>query len=549
MRTLILILLATFLLASTSCKRVVIKVDSIPGNTPPGQPIYITGNFNNWDPGEELYVLQMSKDSNYYYTLPPGFGTVFFKFTRGDWNTVEKDICGEEIENRLLETAFNDTIICKIESWTGLDPIDCPKLTLKIDNIPENTPIDDLIALASNANSWDPDNASIFEKTISGDLLLTIDRPPGVNTIDYKITRGNLSTSESDEYGNEIPIRTLKFGSKDTIYLDVKGWTDIPETKSNRVVIIIKKLPNNTFLDDGLFLACNINSWSAGDKNYQFQQNKNGQWFYPVPRKETTLDYKITRGEWGSVEVDRSGNDIENRSLNLQNEDTVYVEIKGWKDIESSTDNEIIIILDSIPKSTPSDAKFYLTGNFNGWNPGRLRHKFRLNDKGQYYVSLPREFGDLACKVTRGSWETSEVGTYGEEIPNFYYNYNDFDTLVVNVANWKDKPKFKLDNITLVINKLPTNTPSKDHLYLAPDFNGWNPGDKKLIFSGLPDGRPYITFPAKGPAVEYKITRGNWSTVETNQYGDDIEDHVIFYGFADTVYIDVIAWRDFDGNY
>ena len=541
--------MATFLLAFTSCKRVVIKVDSIPSNTPTGQPIYITGNFNNWDPGEELYILQLAEDSNYYYTLPPGFGTVFFKFTRGDWNTVEKDICGEEIENRLLETALYDTVVCKIESWTGLDPIDCPKLILKIDNIPENTPIDDLIALASNVNSWDPDNASVFEKTTSGGLLLTIDRPPGVNTIDYKITRGDLSTSEADEYGNEIPIRTLKFGSKDTICLDIKGWTDIPETKSHRVVIIIKKLPNNTFLDDGLFLACNLNSWSAGDKNYQFQLNKNGQWFYPVPRKESTLDYKITRGDWGSVEVDRSGNDIDNRSLNLQNEDTVYVEIKGWKDIESSTDNEIIIILDSIPKSTPSDAKFYLTGNFNGWNPGRLRHKFHINKNGQYFVSLPREFGDLACKITRGSWETSEIGVYGEEIPNLNYNYNDFDTLVLRVANWKDKPKFRHDSITLVINQLPSNTPPKDNLYLAPDFNGWNPGDKKLIFDKLPDGKPYITIPVRGPAVEYKITRGNWNTVETNEFGDDVADHVIFNGFADTVYIIVIAWRDFDGNY
>ena len=49
----IIIVLALGLLFTTSCKQVVIRVDSIPENTPTGQPIFVTGNFNNWDPGEE----------------------------------------------------------------------------------------------------------------------------------------------------------------------------------------------------------------------------------------------------------------------------------------------------------------------------------------------------------------------------------------------------------------------------------------------------------------------------------------------------------------
>ena len=545
----IVLLLALSLILTASCKRVVIKVDSIPENTPKGQPIFITGNFNNWDPGEEMFILNLDADSNYYFTLPPGFGTVEYKFTRGDWTTVERGICGEEIDNRFVDVALSDTISNTIESWNDLDPINCPRLTIKIDNIPENTPEDDIIAIAGNINSWDPDDASIFEKDSSGDLFVTIDRPPEINEIEFKMTRGDLSTSESDEFGNEVPVRILEFGKKDTVNINVQGWTDIPKSKPDKVIFIISNIPKNTPAFENLFLACNLNSWNTYDKNYQFQRNKNGQLFYPVPRKKNLLEYKITRGDWDSQEVDKNGYDISNRITNLQNSDTVYIDIKRWKDMGRPGDDDITIILDKIPESTPRRAKIYISGSFNGWNPGRLRHRFHLNSDDKYYVNLPRKNGDIEMRVTRGSWESAQVGKYGSDIPAYNYNYHDFDTLFIKVENWKDQPKSQIDNITLVIDRLPFNTPDYDNIFLAPDFNGWNPKDYKLIFDKLPDGRPAITIPTMGRNMEYKITRGGWHKAEVDRNGDEISNRILYFGFADTVYIKVKKWRDFDGNY
>ncbi len=530
----------------SSCKQVVIKVVSIPPNSPAGQTIYVTGNFNSWDPGEENFILQLASDSNYYFTLPTGFGTVRYKFTRGDWYTVEKGICGEEIDNRSFEVAMEDTVVCEIESWNGLDPVNCPQLTIKIENVPENTPVDDVIALAGNINSWIPDNASIFEQSNTGDLLLTIDRPPGISKIDYKITRGDIAKSESDPYGNEIPSRSLTFGSKDTVRINVEGWADIPDSKTNRVILIIDKLPENTYLQDGLFLACNLNSWSSGDKNYQFERNKNGQWFYPIPRRNMDLDYKITRGEWSSVEVDHFGNDIDNRRINLRETDTVHIDIIGWKDLYSKYDSEVTIILSSVPKTTPENSRFYLTGSFNGWDPGKLRDKFRINNDGQYFVNIPRKRGDFECKVTRGDWESAQIGMFGNDIPNYSYNYKEQDTIYFEVENWKDAPRNSSKTITLVISKMPGYTPTNNDIYLAPDFNGWNPSDKNLIFRDIVDGKPAITIPIPGSFFEFKITRGNWSTVENDQFFDDIDNRVLFTGFADTLYIDIDNWSDFD---
>ena len=545
----IIIIIALSLLFMTSCKQMVIRIDSVPENTPIGQQIYVTGNFNNWDPGEEIYIMEMDSDSNYYITLPPAFGSVEYKFTRGDWTTVEKGICGEELDNRLSVLALTDTISASIESWNDLDPVNCPKLTIKIDNLPTNTPIDDIIAIASSFNSWDPDNASIFEVNSYGELCVTIDRPPGINKIEYKMTRGDLSTSESDEFGNELPNRILEFGKKDTVTISIEGWADLPDNKPNRVIFIIDKLPENTPPYDKIFLLSNLNSWHPGDMNYQFQVNKNGQLFFPVPRKKDILDYKITRGSWQTTEVDKNGREIDNRTTNLMDADTIYLNIDRWKDMGKPGDDEITVVLYKIPESTPENAKFYISGTFNDWNPGRLRYRFHLNENGDYYVNLPRKDGDFEMIVTRGWWESAQIDKYGSDIIIKKYHYQNLDTVFLKVDNWKDQPISKPHNITLVIDRLPVNTPDSDNIYLAPDFNGWNPFDNKLIFDKLSDGRPVITVPTQGKNMEYKITRGGWSTAEVNRDGEEIRNRNLYFGFADTVYIKVKKWRDFDGRY
>jgi len=535
------------LLVFSSCKEVVIKVDSIPENTPVGQSIYIAGNFNNWDPGDDYFIMQMSADSNYYYTLPPGFGPVYLKFTRGDWKTVEKNICGEEIRNRSFETALNDTVVYQIESWGDLDPLNCPKLTLKVTNLPKNTPPEDVIAIAGSYNSWNPDDASVFNKTDNGDLILTMQRPPGVKKIAYKITRGDISNCESDSYGNDIPNRELVFGSLDTVEIDIEGWTDIRSniSKSNNVVILIDDLPANANYRNGLYLACNLNSWSPGNRKYKFNQNAEGNWYYELPRRDMILEFKVTRGDWSSVETDRGGNDIMNRSIDLATEDTAYVRIRSWKDIYVTHDNDITIILEKIPVSTPENAKIYISGEFSGWDAGKLRYRFRQNDKGQYYINMPREKRILEFKITRGSWSSADVGHLGIGNPMYKYNYDDYDTIYITVENWSDKPIMKLDSVTIMIDSFPDYTSTNDILYLASNFNDWNPGDDNFIFKKLTNGKYAITIPVKEQFLEYKITRGDWRSVEVDKEFQDINDRQLVIGFTDTININVRNWLDY----
>lgn len=541
-----LLIFALALMLLTSCHQVVIRVDGIPANTPKGQNLYVAGNFNNWDPGDEAYQMTLQPDSTYTLRLPPGYGQVEFKITRGDWTTVETDICGYNIDNRLLVLGEEDTTSIIVDSWHDLDPLNCPTLTLVLKKIPENTPAEEPISLAGSFNSWKPDPVSTMQKDSSGKYFITIFRPTNIKDVEFKITRGDLSKSEADEFGNVIPNRVISFEGKDTVELSVEGWVDLPSTneKSNRVEIICIEIPKNTPHGDKIILVSNLNHWDPNDMNYRLTQNDKGQYRFSIPKRNYIMEFKFTRGGWYTVETDHYGFDISNRVIDLSTADTMFLKIAGWKDLPASFDKDITIILSELPPQTPAQDKLYLAGNFNGFDPNRIKFRFEKNLRGQYVLNIPRENGKMEFKVTRGSWKTIEVDRYGSEMPNRNYFYSDHDTIYIKVANWKDKPKFQPKKTTIVIDQIPAKTPPSAQFFITGTFNNWNPGDKNMIFKKLGNGKPYITLPLTSDYVEYKITRGGWKTCEVNENGWEIPNRGLNIGFADTVYISIERWGD-----
>ncbi|MFN2395312.1 MAG: alpha/beta hydrolase-fold protein [Bacteroidales bacterium] len=92
---------------------------SIPDYTPEGDQIFIGGNFNGWNPGDAQYVLEKNNDDLWEITLD-GFSegeTIQFKFTRGNWETVEKGAEGEEIGNRSFTFGNGQSVDVTILNW------------------------------------------------------------------------------------------------------------------------------------------------------------------------------------------------------------------------------------------------------------------------------------------------------------------------------------------------------------------------------------------------------------------------------------------------
>lgn len=110
-------LISTFIIlmvSQFSFAQVTFVVEQFPKNT---DAIFISGDFENWLGGQEVYKLQQQQN-RYFITLPQQEGTINFKFTKGSWESVETDVDFNQIENRQYNfTMPNDTVKIEIKNW------------------------------------------------------------------------------------------------------------------------------------------------------------------------------------------------------------------------------------------------------------------------------------------------------------------------------------------------------------------------------------------------------------------------------------------------
>ena len=75
------------------------------------KPVYIAGNFNDWNSNDKSYQLQKIGVGKYHYQFeninalsPP----IEYKYTRGSWDTEELDQYGNGVSNRRLDVQSNE---------------------------------------------------------------------------------------------------------------------------------------------------------------------------------------------------------------------------------------------------------------------------------------------------------------------------------------------------------------------------------------------------------------------------------------------------------
>ncbi len=97
--------------------------------------------------------------------------------------------------------------------------------------------------------------------------------------------------------------------------------------------------------------------------------------------------------------------------------------------------------------------------------------------------------------------------------------------------------------LVLNISSVPSNTPSADKIFVAGNFNGWNPGLTEMLKQT--DGTYSVTLNPAAGNVEYKFTRGTWTAVEGNANGQVIPNRKITYnGQQQTVTNQILSWED-----
>jgi AraC-like DNA-binding protein len=97
-------------------------INKLPSNTPHEAVFYVAGNFNDWNPGYAPHKLLKQKDGRYKLTIYSTLDKIEYKFTRGNWNSVEGRSNGKALPNRVLERKKSDdhVVAHEIATWEDL---------------------------------------------------------------------------------------------------------------------------------------------------------------------------------------------------------------------------------------------------------------------------------------------------------------------------------------------------------------------------------------------------------------------------------------------
>lgn len=101
--------------------------------------------------------------------------------------------------------------------------------------------------------------------------------------------------------------------------------------------------------------------------------------------------------------------------------------------------------------------------------------------------------------------------------------------------------------VTIIVTSIPQNTPAGDNIFIAGNFNGWNPGDPAYMLVENSLEQPQIILEGTG-GIEFKFTRGSWETVEGNENGQYLPNRTFTFGTADTLELQILSWEDQGGG-
>ena len=99
------------------------------------------------------------------------------------------------------------------------------QVTLKITQVPANTPQNVIIRMPSSLNNWNAAENSL-ESLGNGQYQIVI--PEANGTVDFKFTRGSWATVEGNANGGYLPNRSFTFnGTPQVINLTIQSWEDL----------------------------------------------------------------------------------------------------------------------------------------------------------------------------------------------------------------------------------------------------------------------------------------------------------------------------------
>lgn len=99
-----------------------------------------------------------------------------------------------------------------------------------------------------------------------------------------------------------------------------------------RVTFKTTKIPSSKDQSTSLFLGGDFNNWNPADKASEMMTDGAGSYLLTKSFSKGFYHFKVTRGSWQTVECTSSGKPIDNRSIDVEHDTTINLDIAGWQD-------------------------------------------------------------------------------------------------------------------------------------------------------------------------------------------------------------------------
>ncbi|MCC6625376.1 MAG: carbohydrate esterase [Deltaproteobacteria bacterium] len=134
--------------------------------------------------------------------------------------------------------------------------------------------------------------------------------------------------------GGQPVARTVAAGPTQDVTLEVARWGPATGQSSPEVAFLVR-VPEGTATDTGIWVSGNqpaLGDWDGA--GVRLHATRDGRWAAVVAfTSGTTIEYKVTRGSWETVEKAADGAEIDNRRLEVNAPMTrPEIEVLRWRD-------------------------------------------------------------------------------------------------------------------------------------------------------------------------------------------------------------------------
>jgi|GEM_PF-2007418 len=232
--------------------------------------------------------------------------------------------------------------------------------------VPGNTPAGESVFVVGNLpglGEWNP-GALKMTTVESGVWDITIDLPERA-AIEYKYTRGDWSNVEKATDGSEMDNRTAVVSKSLVLKDKVAGWADVapaaPERKTEPAAIpgdafvtFRVTVPDNTPEGEPIYISGDVPDLGAWDGGFiEMTQVEPNVWEaeveFSVPGP---VEYKYTRGDWGTVQKKTDGSEADNNKANAVSGMVTEDRILAWADVPAEAGGEGVTLLSNTAMSS-----------------------------------------------------------------------------------------------------------------------------------------------------------------------------------------------------